>query len=252
MIKTFYDELSPVYHLIFRDWEASIERHAKILDAIIRSNWGEITTIVDVSCGIGTQAIGLAKLGYQVAASDLSPRAIERAKTEAKKRGLDIHFTVADMRDADAHHAKAFDLLIACDNSLPHLLSDREILHAFRAFYRCVKPGGGCLISIRNYENEARNGIQVTPYEVRVVRGVRYVIVQTWEFHGDIYDLSMYFIRDDRRQAETKVFRSQYYAIIVSKIMMLIRQAGFTGVRQIQSDFHQPIIVGTRSHTQTD
>ena len=77
----FYDELSGFYHLIFADWQASIERQARALDSIIRSEGGpEPHTILDCSCGIGTQSIGLAARGYEVAASDLSPAAVERAR----------------------------------------------------------------------------------------------------------------------------------------------------------------------------
>ena len=248
MTKEFYDELSPFYHLIFQDWEVSIERQANILDGIIKSEWGHnVSTIVDVSCGIGTQAIGLARLGYDVDASDLSPKEIERAKEEAKKRGLDINYSVSDMRNSFVHHSKEFDVLISCDNSVPHLLSDLDILNAFKEFYRCIKPGGGCLITLRDYENEERDGIQVKPYGVRVDQGIKYIIFQTWEFHDDIYDLSMYFIRDDgARQAETKIFRSQYYVVTVSKIVELMREAGFKGAKQIESDFYQPVIVGTK------
>lgn len=248
MIKDFYDELSPYFHLIFQDWEASIERQGNILDGIIKSEWGDhVSTIIDVSCGIGTQAIGLAKLGYEVDGSDLSPRAIARAKEEAKKRGLDIKYSVSDMRNAFAHHSREFDVLISCDNSVPHLLSDLDILNAFREFYRCIKPGGGCLITLRDYEKENRNGIQLKPYGVRVDQGVKYVILQTWEFHGDIYDLSMYFIRDDGEElAETRIFRSQYYAVSTSKIVELMQEAGFKGVKRIESDFFQPVIVGTK------
>jgi hypothetical protein len=58
MTKEFYDELSPFYHLIFQNWEASIERQANILDGIIKLEWGHNdSTIVDVSCGIGSQTI---------------------------------------------------------------------------------------------------------------------------------------------------------------------------------------------------
>src|SRR5579859_4697440 len=82
--RRFYDD-----HLIFRDWEASIHRQAVALDSVIREFWGQDhRTILDVACGIGTQALGLAQLGYTVIASDLSPNAIDRAKYEAAQRGL--------------------------------------------------------------------------------------------------------------------------------------------------------------------
>jgi len=41
--------------------------------------------ILDCACGIGTQAIGLAALGYCVTASDLSEGALAEAKKRAEK-----------------------------------------------------------------------------------------------------------------------------------------------------------------------
>src|SRR5690349_8664884 len=142
MISEFYDEISPFYHLIYGDWKESIVRQARALESIIREFWGERSkTVLDLSCGIGTQALGLSELGFALTASDLSPQSIERAKQEAEKRGLRIEFSVADMRKAFEHHGRSFDVVIACDNAVPHLLSDDEILTAFKQFYRCTNPG---------------------------------------------------------------------------------------------------------------
>jgi SAM-dependent methyltransferase len=249
MVRDFYDELSAFYHLIFADWEASIQRQANSLDNIIKAEWGnDVATVVDVSCGIGTQAIGLANLGYNLEASDLSPKAVQRAQTETEKRHLNINYSVADMRHAFDHHAREFDVLISCDNSVPHLLSDEDILEAFKQFFCCVKPGGGCLVTLRDYDQEKRDGIRVKPYGVRIDEGVKYIVFQTWEFKDTLYDLSMYFIRDKgSNDVQTTVMRSQYYAISMLRIIELMQAAAFTNVRQVESDFYQPVIVGTKS-----
>jgi len=69
----FYDQLAPLYHLIFQDWDRSIARQAQQLTELIRNEWGlGIETALDVSCGIGTQAIGLAQRGFRVTESDLA------------------------------------------------------------------------------------------------------------------------------------------------------------------------------------
>lgn len=247
-MKEFYDEFSPFYHLIFDDWNSSIQRHAKIIDQIIRDEWGsDHITLVDVSCGIGTQTIGLAQLGYAVDASDISPKAIKRAQSETEKRNLAVKYSVADMRQCYKHHQKQFDVLISCDNSVPHLLSDSEILVAFKEFYNCLKPEGGCIITLRDYENEKREGVQVKPYEIKVVDAVKYIIFQTWEFKGDIYQISMFLIRDyGKYEIKTNVFRSQYYAVSKSRIIELMKTAGFSSVKQVQSEYYQPIIIGTK------
>lgn len=128
-------------------------------------------------------------------------------------RGLDIKFSVADMRHAYVHHGKQFDLVIACDNSVPHLLSDEDIVLAFEQMYACTRPGGGCLISVRDYDREERSGVQVKPYGLRSEGTTRYLLFQVWEFDGVYYDLSMYFVEDDGgAEVTTRVMRSRYYS----------------------------------------
>ena len=87
-VSAFYDGLAARYHLIYADWEASIARQAAAIDAIVRERWPGARTCLDAACGIGTQSLGLASLGYLVTGSDLSPAALERAHREAAARGL--------------------------------------------------------------------------------------------------------------------------------------------------------------------
>jgi ubiquinone/menaquinone biosynthesis C-methylase UbiE len=70
-------------------------------------------TILDCACGIGTQARGLAKVGFRVTGTDFSPRAIERARAEALERGLDLRLYVADMLYLNAVPETGFDAVIS-------------------------------------------------------------------------------------------------------------------------------------------
>jgi 2-polyprenyl-3-methyl-5-hydroxy-6-metoxy-1,4-benzoquinol methylase len=143
----FYDQMAPWYHLVYQDWNGSIERQAEQLAGVMEQRWGiaKVESILDVSCGIGTQALGLARRGFQVTASDLSGKAIARAREEADQRGIKIDFSVCDMREAYLHHRRQFDLVISCDNSITHLLSDDDILLALGQIYRCTRPGAAAL-----------------------------------------------------------------------------------------------------------
>lgn len=247
MAKDFYNQMAPFYHMIFADWAQSIERQAVQFDQVIRENWGpEVQTILDVSCGIGTQALGLARLHYQVTASDLSEAAVERARQEAQQQGVAISFSVADMRQAYHHHQAQFDLVISCDNAVPHLLTDEDLLQAFQQFYQCVRPGGGVLITVRDYEKETRH-TQIKQEQVRVENGSRYIFFQVWEFIGDIYEMAMYVVRDDRRgTCETQVMRAQYYAVGTTRLLALLKEAGFVEVKRVDGAFYQPLLVGTK------
>ena len=243
----FYADLAPVYHLIYPDWDASIERQALGIDSVIQDLWRDAETVLDVSCGIGTQSLGLAMRGYEVTASDLSPEEVERAKVESASRGLSICFSVADMRRAFDHHARQFDVVISCDNSVPHLLSDEHIAEAFSQFYECTVPGGGCIVTVRDYSMEDLTRPQIKPYGVRDDNGVRWIIWQVWDPELPTYEVSMYFVKDmGGPSCETRVARSTYYAIEIPRLMELMGQAGYDDVRRIDGRFFQPMLAGTR------
>jgi SAM-dependent methyltransferase len=247
-VADFYEQLSPFYHLIYPDWAASMQRQASQLDSVIRELWGDrIKTILDAACGVGTQAIGLAQLGYRVAASDISPVPLERAKREAASRGVAVNFSLADLRALSSGHSTTFDLVIACDNSIPHLLSDDEIRAAFREMYSCAADGGGCLVSVRDYD-PSEAGTKVVPYGLRTDGDRRFVIFQVWEYQGPIYNLAMYFVEDaGGPECTTHVMRSRYYAVPVERLVELMTQGGFQDVRRIDGRFFQPLIVGFKN-----
>jgi SAM-dependent methyltransferase len=245
----FYDQMTPFYHLVFQDWNASVRRQGEQLAAVIEAEWPSSRKILDVSCGIGTQAIGLALRGYSVSASDLSEMAVERAKQEARNRNAEVSFSVCDMRDAHAHHGTAFDVVVSGDNSLPHLLTDEEILLALRQMTACVPAGGGCLVTIRDYEREERGKNLVKPYGVRVENGNRYLLFQVWDFEGERYDLTFFFVEENLAtgQIRTHAMRSKYYAISTSRLCELMQLAGLRNVRRLDGVFYQPVLVGTRA-----
>lgn len=245
----FYDRLSPFYHLIYEDWEASIARQARQLDEVIRSQWGESArSVLDVTCGIGTQSLGLAALGYQVNASDLSPDAIARAREEARSRGLHIPFSVCDVRQAHTRHGSGFDVVLSADNSITHLLDDASIVEALESMLACLRPGGGCLLSVRAYDREQPGTGLVKPYVLREEDGKRYLIWQIWDYEGERYELSMYVVEDEggSKKPEVHVMRSTYYAIHPGDLLALMERAGFKHVARLDDAFFQPVLVGTR------
>ena len=40
-VQAFYDDLAPLYHLIFENWEASVARQGTGLASLIREHWGQ-------------------------------------------------------------------------------------------------------------------------------------------------------------------------------------------------------------------
>ncbi len=249
MIREFYDELSPFFHLVHADWKASILRQGQQLDSVIRESWGEkAREILDATCGVGTQALGLAALGYKVSGSDLAPQALERARHEAVARNLSIDFKIADLRELNERHGRDFDVVISCDNSVPHLLSDGEILAAFRQMLLCTRPGGGCLVSVRDYAAMEPADTRFVPFGAKREGDLRTLVFQVWEYHGAIYDLHMYFVEDrGGQEATTRVMRARYYAVSIDRLLELLEEAGFTRVRRLDGRFFQPLLIGDKA-----
>jgi SAM-dependent methyltransferase len=248
-MEAFYDNLAPYYRWLYADWDAGVARQASLLDAVIREVCGPaVRQILDAACGIGTQTLGLAELGYRLTASDISSVEIELARAEANRRGLSIDFRVADMRGLWEVHQRQFDVIIACDNAVPHLLSDADILLAFEEFYRCTVPGGGCIISVRDYAAMERGDRQFYPRRIHDTDSGRMVLFDIWEFEGEYYDLTTYVIEDTGQDlAQTHVIRGgRYYCVTTETLEQLYRQAGFVEVRTLQDRFYQPLIVALK------
>jgi len=172
-----YDELAEYYDLIYADWEASMGRHG----AFIAHFLPEVARVLDVSAGIGTQSLPLAAQGYSVTARDLSRTAIRRLGREADRRGVSIDAAASDMRHVGRTVHPPFDAIVCFDNSLPHLLTDAEIVSTLVGFREVLAPSGILLVSIRDYGTVDRGGRAIHRYGERSRKGRRYRVTQEWE-----------------------------------------------------------------------
>ena len=99
--QTFYDSLASHYDKLFLDWQSATQEQALLLQRLFKQFCSQQSpAILDCACGIGTQAIGLASLGYNVTASDISTAELEQARERAAKRfeGLDGIYCNAAIR----------------------------------------------------------------------------------------------------------------------------------------------------------
>ncbi len=251
MTESYYNHLAPYYKLIYLDWDKSLHRQAEMLNSVIREFAGQNPkTVLDVACGVGTQSIGLATLGYQVTASDLSSGEIEQARQEALSHGVQIEFQTADMCKAWEIHQKQFDVVIACDNSVPHLNNDDEILLAFRGFFKCTKDGGCCIITVRDYAQFERIGKrkQMVPRLSHPTDKGQILMFDVWDFDDDHYEITTYLVDDiGALSAQTQIFRGgKYYCVDIPTSEELFKQAGFQEVHTLRDRFFQPLIIALK------
>ena len=196
------------------------------------------------------KASALAAHGYQVTASDLSEGAVDRARKEASARGLDVVFSVCDMRNAFSHHGGGFDVVICCDNSIPHLLDDSNIATALGQMLACLRPGGGCIVTVRDYDREPRGKCLLKPVQCSTRDDVRHIVTQVWDFDDDgtHYNFAMYVTEEriSSRVVATRAMYARYYAIGTEKLMALIEGVGFEGPARLDEAFYQPMLVASK------
>lgn len=250
--RNFYDQLSPDYHLMFEDWKASVHRQGSVLDQFITQNFRpKPSSILDCSCGIGTQTIGLALHGYKIHATDYTPSSVERAKIEAKNFGVSFTTGVADFRKLQEQVDGEFELVISCDNSISHMVTDEDLNQATQSMFSKVKPGGFFLATTRDYDALLKNKPSATIPSVAGLDGDRRVSFQIWKWAEDFktYNLELFFFHETQKSWKVKSVKGMYRALTRDELNRSMKSAGFQEIKwhfPHETGFYQPIVTGRR------
>jgi glycine/sarcosine N-methyltransferase len=233
--------------LIFDDWQRAIERQAGVLNPLLAAQPpSRPLKILDCACGIGTQAIGFAKFGHKVTASDLSQAAVTRARYEAESRGLDISFFVSDMTSLTEIVADDFDVVAVMDNALPHL-SAEQVNRAVRAMGSKLGPNGRFIASVRDYDALIAQRPAMQQPAFFGGPGERRIVHQVWDwFDAARYVVHLYITAGSGGTWTTHHFASEYRCILRKELSSELESAGFTDVQWLmpnESGYYQPIVL---------
>lgn len=249
----FYDGLADDYHRVYHDWPASIERQGEALDRVIRETLGAgAMRVLDCSCGIGTQCLGLARRGHHVLGVDLSPAAVARAREEAAAAGLDIEFRVGDLRELASVTAGEYDVVLSCDNSLPHLLTEPDLRRGVRSMLERARPGGLVLASIRDYDRILEERPATTRPSYSGLPGDRSITFQIWDWRPDgrQYDLELFvMVEEGEDRWRVRSHHARYRALTRAELGEALEAAGATAVgwrMPAETGFFQPLVVARR------
>jgi cyclopropane fatty-acyl-phospholipid synthase-like methyltransferase len=114
------------------DFERSLKDHAR-----------KGSKILDLGTGPATQAMNLARRGFEVLGTDISPSAIRKARAAAKKAGLSIDFRVDDILRSKLE-ANLVDVIV--DRGAFHVLPPEERPVYVETVHRVLRPGGRLLL----------------------------------------------------------------------------------------------------------
>ena len=249
IIQNFYDNLASEYDKLFENWQSTIKEQAVILNKIICENgFKKGAKILDCACGIGTQAIGLALIGHSVTASDISTAELLEAKKRAEENKVKIHFEKADFRSLESTFSEEFNIIIAMDNALPHMLTKEDLEKVIKSITNRLAPDGMFVASIRDYDLILNNKPSYSPPYIHKTQNGQRVCFQTWNWEGDIYNLTQYII-EDNIDLSVKKFECKYRAASREEITAILISCGFTNVEwkfPEETDFYQPIVIAKK------
>jgi SAM-dependent methyltransferase len=221
------------------------------LAQLIRASAPAARSVLDCSCGIGTQAIGLALRGYRVTGTDVSERSLERARREAGRLGAELELARADFRDLSGVGGRPFDVVLSCDNALPHMLDPDDLERALRSMSAVLAPGGTLVVSTRDYDAALRERPPVAPPTL-IAGPPRRIVVRLQDWDGP--DSRLHTVRfliitehpDGWRVVEHRV---RYRAATAGELAALAESAGLTGIRwhaAADLGYHQPVMTARR------
>lgn len=110
--------------------------------------------VLDVGSGPGTQAMALAKMGLEVTATDISPRAVDQARVKAEAAGLAIDFRQDDI--LATRLSGVFDVIF--DRGCFHVIPPDQRNVYVRTIRRLLKPGGVLFLKCFSHKQPGSEG----------------------------------------------------------------------------------------------
>lgn len=167
-------------------------------------------------------------MGYDVKGSDISPRMIKKAKSNSKKLGLTIPLKISNFKNINKTYDEEFDAVICVGNSLPHLLTNKEIYEALSEIYKVLKKNGILILEQRNYDKLIKFQTRFFPVSFRENEIFFYVL--------DYFPKKIVFnvIDLEIRSKKFKVYSTSYNPIKKDNLVELLEKSGFKNLKLYQ------------------
>ena len=142
--------------------------------------------VLDCACGIGADAIALARSGYSVVASDGSASMVAEARRRSRQSGVEIGITQSSWQELSERVPGAFDLVLCLGNAMVHAGTRFNMLSALEGIKKVLSPGGVLVVDSRNWELLYESRPRIVAGDHVIVRdGVRCSSLYIWTVPDD-------------------------------------------------------------------
>jgi 2-polyprenyl-3-methyl-5-hydroxy-6-metoxy-1,4-benzoquinol methylase len=158
-----YDTFSTDYRWLYTDHTLS-GKMALDINGDVLALADPKASILDCSCGIGTLAIALAKLEYEVNGSDGSPGMVDQAILAARQAEISFPLKCCVWANLSDHFAKHFDLIFCLGNSIGHVRNKEEMVQSLRGMRHVLRDHGKLVIESINWEQIRKEKTRFTHF----------------------------------------------------------------------------------------
>lgn len=203
-----------------------------VIERILKSY--NVKSVLDLTCGTGSQVLYLAKRGYMVTGADFSPDLLHTARKKTKQEHLEIEYIDGDMRTL---HVGIFDAVITIFNAIGHLTKD-DFNCALKNISRNLKQGGLYIFDIFNLQ--AMTDALVKNLAMDVKKTVNNTHIHHMQYstldreNGYLTSYDHYTIQE--ASGESKTIKNQFTLQIYSALELqeLLAENGFETLAQYQ------------------
>lgn len=130
---------------------------------------------IDLGCGTGTNAITLARHGWQVTGIDFVSKAIRKARKKARQAGVNVDFYVGDVTKTEMISGQ-FDLVL--DIGCFHSLAPKGKRAYIQNLGKLLAPGGILLLYGFLVGDDPSENTGISPEDIESIRSVAELVKQ--------------------------------------------------------------------------
>ncbi len=215
----FYDILASLYDNMIgfdQHLEGDIDIYRKMLKRYPAEK------ILDAGCGTGLHSLIFSMLGAEVTGIDSSPAMINRAKENAARHALDVHYYKSDFKNFPDQVRGPFDAIYCLGNSFVHLKGKKERLLVMKNFQKVLKPEGLLCIQLLNYEKI----LNEKPVIISQKLNGSYRFIRQYEYRRN----KIIFTLEIRSETENKQLVQDIFPVKSHELISLEKASGFNRI----------------------
>jgi glycine/sarcosine N-methyltransferase len=220
----FYDSLADEYGEL-TGFAQRFDKERSTFQMLVQKY--DMKIVLDAGCGTGFHSILLAQLGLHVTATDISVQMLRQAKQNAEYMNVRIDTVQSPFQGMkDSVHSK-FDAVFCLGNTLPHILTEEELLQLFKSFRELLNSDGRVFLQVLNYD-------RILNFRERIlsIKEVNdKIFVRFYDYEGESIVFNILTIQKTGGQMNHSLNSVRLFPWRSSDIVRILKNTGFKNVQ---------------------